>query len=168
MPREMYVRTLSIENLEVIKEAQFPKELRKGEKIVGTVILQNPFEHEATMDSIVITRWNWYDYGIWAVVPPRETITFNFPNDYTWQRHPADAPDPVMPNKDAILYVHGSALDRVTGEYKTARKIVTIKLHKEWWEKIAEWWNSLPAWQKILIASSLPVSVATILAFKRR
>jgi len=37
---------------------------------------------------------------------------------------------------------------------------------KPWWEKIIEWWDSLPTWQKILIVSSIPLSIGVVILRK--
>jgi hypothetical protein len=136
---------------EVLARVDFPESLKKGEKITGAVTIRNPFDSEAWLGCRVDALWTGAVYVAppWEApkIPPGGTHTFLFPRDFTL-RNPHDAPDPVMPERDATLRVLGAAA-RPPEDVRTEERLVTVKLHVEWWEQA---FLGLPVWIWLLVA----------------
>jgi len=94
---------------EVITEIKFPSSLYKGDKIAGTITLKNPFSENNVELLCEVTTWDGNYYARFVFVNAGESHTFNFPSDFTL-RIPENAPDPVMPGKDATLTINGTAV----------------------------------------------------------
>jgi hypothetical protein len=134
---------------EVLARVDFPESLKKGEKITGSITVRNPFDFEAYLGCRVDTLWTGAIYLVLGNVPipPRGTWTFLFPSDFGI-RSPYDAPDPVMPERDATLRVLGAAM-RPPEDVRIEERLVTVKLYVEWWEQA---FLGLPVWAWLLIA----------------
>jgi hypothetical protein len=110
----------------IITEVNFPSSLRQGEKITGTLKIKNPFAEYAR---VLVETWTLWDNHYFAVVRELSAsgeVTLNFPSDFT-MREPTDAPDPVMPNADAAIYILATVLSQ-SGAQQTEHLTVVIRL----------------------------------------
>jgi hypothetical protein len=115
---------------EVITEIKFPSSLAKGEKITGTITLKNPYNENNVELLCEVTTWDGNYYARFVYVNAGQTHTFNFPSDFTL-RIPENAPDPVMPDKDATLTINGTAIATTTQMTETATVTIKLSMLKE-------------------------------------
>jgi hypothetical protein len=110
----------------IIYSVEFPSSLSRDQKILGKITIINSFPvRNVTFACEVWTKWANFYYMAGVALDPQQTHVFDFPADFTY-RDPTDAPDPTMPNQDAILYIKVWAF--LPGVTYDESATVTIKL----------------------------------------